>query len=129
MWKWRKTAWITFFFVTLIFAVFAWGLKYKLSLYRTPHSISHTIPEAKLLSNQERVGYTLPAPVSEAVAPGTAVPPWSVPLILVFSSLLSLAPRPSGLWERICSCFAGPPMPGMRSATLTSHFFRPPPFV
>ncbi len=29
--------------------VFAWGLKYKLSLYDPPHAISHHMPAAKLL--------------------------------------------------------------------------------
>ena len=36
--------------------VFAWGLRYKLSLYDPPHSIASHMPEAKLLSGRERVG-------------------------------------------------------------------------
>jgi hypothetical protein len=35
-------------------AVFGWGLQYKLSLYHGKDSISHQIPEAKLLSQKER---------------------------------------------------------------------------
>jgi hypothetical protein len=35
-------------------SVFAWGLKYKLSLYDPPQSISHSMPAAKLLSDNER---------------------------------------------------------------------------
>jgi hypothetical protein len=34
--------------------IFAWGLKYKLSLYDPPHSVSHHIAAAKLLSGKER---------------------------------------------------------------------------
>jgi hypothetical protein len=38
----------------LAFAVFAWGVQYKLSLYDLPGSPSATIPHAKLLSQKER---------------------------------------------------------------------------
>ena len=41
-------------FLGLAISVFAWGLQYKLSLYDPPHSTSHEIPEAKLLSRDER---------------------------------------------------------------------------
>jgi hypothetical protein len=34
--------------------IFAWGLKYKLSLYDPPHAVSHHMPAAKLLSGKER---------------------------------------------------------------------------
>lgn len=44
----------TFLLLGLSVAVFAWGLKYKLSLYDPPQSISHSIPAAKLLSKDER---------------------------------------------------------------------------
>jgi hypothetical protein len=38
----------------LAFAVFSWGLKYKLSLYDPPTNRSAHMAEAKLLSNKER---------------------------------------------------------------------------
>lgn len=38
--------------------VFAWGLRYKLSFYARPHSISHKMAEAKLLLTDRS---TLPA--------------------------------------------------------------------
>jgi hypothetical protein len=41
----------------LAFCVFAWGLQYKLSLYDPPQSASHKIPQAKLLSKNERTGF------------------------------------------------------------------------
>jgi hypothetical protein len=34
--------------------VFAWGLKYKLSLYDAPQAVSHHMAAAKLLSGKER---------------------------------------------------------------------------
>lgn len=121
MLKWRKTAWATFLFVTLIFAVFTWGLQYKLSLYDSPQSILREIPEAKLLSNQERIGYTLP----EAVVSASAVPPSSHFLLLIFPAQLSPNLQRIELWGSIPS---GPaPRSGIRAASLTPFFFRPPP--
>jgi len=38
----------------LAFAVFGWGLQYKLSLYDSPGSIAASTPHAKLLSQKER---------------------------------------------------------------------------
>jgi hypothetical protein len=40
--------------VLLAFALFGWGVKYKLSLYDPPGSLSTRIPQAKLLSQKER---------------------------------------------------------------------------
>ncbi len=45
---------LTFVFLGLAICVFTWGLQYKLSLYDPPHSTSHAIPEAKLLSRDEQ---------------------------------------------------------------------------
>lgn len=126
MWKGRKTGLLTFLLVTLTVAVFAWGLQYKLSLYDLPHSIDHNMPQAKLLSNQERAGYTLPAPVSEALAPGAAVPPWSVSLLLIFPALLPRVPTRGAPGPVIASSFTGP-IPKIGPAGLTPFFFRPPP--
>jgi hypothetical protein len=36
--------------------VFAWGLQYKLSLYDLSQAASHQIPQAKLLTGNERSG-------------------------------------------------------------------------
>ena len=47
----------------LAFAVFAWGLNYKLSLYRS-ETAQHRGPEAKLLSQRER-----PAPCTQMEGP------------------------------------------------------------
>jgi hypothetical protein len=40
-------------FLGLALCVFTWGLQYKLSLYDPPAAITHQIPTAKLLSNEE----------------------------------------------------------------------------
>jgi hypothetical protein len=40
--------------VLLGVCVFAWGLRYKLSLYSPPHSIARCMPAAKLLTGKER---------------------------------------------------------------------------
>ncbi|HEX4006464.1 MAG TPA: hypothetical protein VHX60_09835 [Acidobacteriaceae bacterium] len=40
--------------VMLGLCVFAWGLRYKLSLYDAPHSMSTTMPAAKLLAGKDR---------------------------------------------------------------------------
>jgi hypothetical protein len=45
---------LPFSFLMLSMAVFGWGLQYKLSLYKGKDHISHTAPEAKLLSQKER---------------------------------------------------------------------------
>jgi hypothetical protein len=45
---------LTLVLVGLAFCVFTWGLQYKLSLYDAPHSISHRMPAAKLLSRDEQ---------------------------------------------------------------------------
>ena len=44
----------TFALLALACCVFAWGLQYKLSLYASPHSTSHQMPAAKLLSKNEQ---------------------------------------------------------------------------
>ncbi|HEY6447918.1 MAG TPA: hypothetical protein VIY53_15765 [Acidobacteriaceae bacterium] len=45
---------LAFALVLLGICVFAWGLRYKLSLYDAPHAIGRHMPEAKLLTGKER---------------------------------------------------------------------------
>lgn len=40
-------------FLGLALCIFSWGLQYKLSLYDPPAAITHQIPKAKLLANEE----------------------------------------------------------------------------
>jgi len=50
--------------------VFAWGLRYKLSLYAPPHSLSRRMPAAKLLTGRDRSAIPEIKP-SRAVESGT----------------------------------------------------------
>lgn len=52
--KWTRLPHLTFVFLGLALAVCTWGLQYKLSLYDPPQAISHQMPKAKLLSQNER---------------------------------------------------------------------------
>lgn len=45
---------LAFGLVLLGVCVFAWGLRYKLSLYDPPHAISRHMPEAKLVTGKQR---------------------------------------------------------------------------
>lgn len=108
------------FLLVLAFAVFAWGLHYKLSLYRSA-AASQQQPAAKLLSQKERPSAVmqmerllhqgLPAsvvtrralPASVAALPSNGVPelsrcgdrvePETTPVAERFRHLISFAPR------------------------------------
>jgi hypothetical protein len=100
--------------------VFAWGLKYKLSLYDPPHALSHRMPAAKLLTGKERA----PLPVID-VRP-VAAPP--APILLAGLLFTALLFRRSGRPAFGSATFTAPPrvlapvrVPGRLS------FVRPPP--
>ena len=57
----RSTPCLAVLMFLLSFAVFAWGLNYKLSLYNSQATTSAHEPAAKLLSNQERPATRVPA--------------------------------------------------------------------
>jgi hypothetical protein len=108
----------------LAISVFAWGLQYKLSLYDPPHSSSHEIPEAKLLSRNEQAtvveGFFLRSTKAWPVI--AQILPFSL-LAFVFHGLspkvMQIFHRPGReikrTWRLICR-------PG-----LNAFFFRPPP--
>jgi hypothetical protein len=102
-------------------AVFGWGLQYKLSLYQGNKSISHQIPEAKLLSQKERpaVGQTLNASPTER--PTFALLPLFL-VVTVSSGLFRANTRyvRTGSVER-----SRPPLP----PCLQAIFLRPPPVL
>lgn len=99
------------FGMSLVFlglCVFAWGLRYKLSLYDPPHSLSHHMPEAKLLTGKERP--SLPAiEAGQQGAAGASLAFSGLTLALVFLFVSTGSPtltrwevgkdgdRPSGL--------------------------------
>jgi hypothetical protein len=103
----------------LAMAVFAWGLQYKLSLYQSKDSISHSAPEAKLLSQKER-------PMTGQAMTGR---PTQMPAPPILPALLMLAMTPglhqaAARYARTGSTERAPaPLP----ACLRAVFFRPPP--
>jgi hypothetical protein len=98
----------------LCMAVFGWGLQYKLSLYKSKDSISHSAPEAKLLSQKER-----PVAVLASVHP-QPVPAWPAILLVVLTLGLLQAARSFDSATREA---AWPPLQGC----LRALFIRPPP--
>ncbi|MGC2402444.1 MAG: hypothetical protein WA510_21800 [Acidobacteriaceae bacterium] len=107
----------------LSMAVFAWGLQYKLSLYKTHQSITHVAPEAKLLSQKER-----PVTGQAVDAAPTPLPlPAALPAALLLLAMTATTPGlfqtagrylPARSRER-----AAAPLPLRYRAV----FFRPPP--
>jgi hypothetical protein len=65
---------LAFGLVLLGICVFAWGLRYKLSLYDPPHSLSHRMPAAKLLTGKERIELRALGRYSAAGPAGATVP-------------------------------------------------------
>ena len=69
------------------FAVFGWGLHYKLSLYEAPTASSAREPAAKLLSNQERASVQANSSLDAPTAPHR--------LALIFAAVLFLMCSPA----------------------------------
>jgi len=102
-------------------AVFGWGLQYKLSLYQGKSSISHQLPEAKLLSQKER-----PATIQTINARPVELPTVPTFPILIFATLVSGLFQISARYFRIGILERSrPPLP----ACLEAIFFRPPPVL
>jgi hypothetical protein len=59
--------------IGLSLLVFAWGLGYKLSLYDSPQSESHKIPQAKLLSKNETALVAQSPLLSDTKAPSEVI--------------------------------------------------------
>jgi hypothetical protein len=109
--------------VTLILAVFSWGVQYKLSLYDIPAKKSVSLPHAKLLSQKER-----PRALSESASNTTQESEGRsttlfVCVFLAFLGTISLSPALQGLSSR--DTF--PSDRSDRRPHLSFFFFRPPP--
>lgn len=66
--------------------VFAWGLRYKLSFYAQPHSVTHHMVEAKLLlTDRSATPVVVLRRAADDVAP-PAVPLW-IPALLVLAAM------------------------------------------
>lgn len=97
--------------------VFAWGLRYKLSLYDTPHSVSQRVPEAKLLTVQERSGTAVVGP--------QRVPDLPTPSALVLVFFVMLGAR---VWSKRMPK-KGAWCPGAGCARSAPLAVRPPPIA
>lgn len=90
--KWNIFA---MFILVLAIAVFAWGLRSKLSLYRTAAPTAVHAPVAKLLSNRERPADTV-VQIERVITPVMAVVFASFTLFAGF--LLLGEPQRQSLW-------------------------------
>jgi hypothetical protein len=120
----RGGSWLAFAFMGLALCVVIWGVQYKLSVYDPPQSVSHQIPQAKLLSREQRAtadeGFLIDnreasAPVMYALADSVLL------VVFLASNLLSVPASSQTQREKDCPwrlrCRAG----------MNTFFFRPPP--
>jgi hypothetical protein len=112
---------LAFGLVLLASCVFAWGLKYKLSLYDPPQAVSHHMAAAKLLSGKERSAIFLAGAHLRA---NPAIPPLLSALVLAFfaSAAFELQARFSS-WMVKPRIFRAVPA----CARSAPYFVRPPP--
>jgi hypothetical protein len=101
--------------------VFAWGLRYKLSLYDPPHSMSRHMPAAKLLTGNER--RALPA---VDLRPASGVAAMAFIAGLIFSVLLQRHPgNVAAFGSSLLTAGRRRPVPAW--APGAAKFIRPPP--
>lgn len=119
----RQFSWSrAFLFLGLAISVFTWGLQYKLSLYEPPAAITHQIPKAKLLSNEE-LPRTVEGLRALGTQPATKVVVQGHFMVLLFLLIFSfLVQSAVAQWEQS-------PMVSRHTRDLpTSNIFvRPPP--
>jgi hypothetical protein len=84
--KQRGLRTLAFGLAILGLCIFAWGLKYKLSLYDPPHAVSHHIPAAKLLTGKDR---NAPPQIAAPRAATSAVPLALSTLALAFATFIA----------------------------------------
>lgn len=108
--------------VLLGFCVFAWGLRYKLSLYDPPHSINRHMPEAKLVAGKERSAV---AAVNLRQAQDPILPIALSGLALFFLCLRTPRLQPGSASFRDLLPLR---TPAARALSI-AHAVRPPPFV
>ncbi len=97
--------------------VFLWGLQYRISLYAQHRPQSKQVVQARLLTDNERLGGATAAKTIAAAHPE--------PLFLATWTLAADVCRPGGATNRILQ--RPEPFPPRRSSTLTFFSFRPPP--
>lgn len=100
--------------------MFAWGLRYKLSLYDPPHSISRHMPAAKLLTGNER--RALPLVGSRPTSSGALAYFTAFCFSLLFLKKALAAPA-QAYWASVLALRHTVPA----AAPCAAHFIRPPP--
>jgi hypothetical protein len=113
-------------FLGLSFCVFTWGLQYKLSLYDPPQAVSHAIPEAKLLSGNERSTTSESPLVKKTSISDRAIRMTLFSLLFVFLLAINLKLRQVLNWK---DSDMSQPQRLPSQAGLTAFFFRPPPAI
>lgn len=115
---------LTLVLLGLAFCVFTWGLQYKLSLYDAPHSISHQMPAAKLLSRDEQ------ATVAESLLLKSSQASDAIERDFLFHVATCVLPA----FDPLCTPASSQaereskrPWRILRRPGLTTFFFRPPP--
>jgi hypothetical protein len=108
----------------LAISVFAWGLQYKLSLYDPPHSSSHEMPEAKLLSRNEQA--TAVEGFFESSTKAWPVIAQILPFGLLALTFLGLSSRVMPIFHHFRREAKRPWRLSCRPC-LNAFFFRPPP--
>ena len=117
---------LSFVFLGLAIAVFAWGLQYKLSLYDAPGSTSRQIPEAKLLSGNEQSA-AVESPLMKSANGSPGVTPGLLFTVLT-SFLVGLGIAFEPVAYRVSQERTRPWCVARRSG-MAAFFFRPPPVL
>ena len=117
----RQSQMMSLGMLLLAFAVFSWGVQYKLSLYNPPAKTSARMAEAKLLSQKERVSVSN---ASESILAPAAQPILPVVFACLASAMLiALGLFPSAYSQsNVRACAQLPKQPSQ-----SFFFFRPPP--
>ncbi|HTX41032.1 MAG TPA: hypothetical protein VMD25_04335 [Acidobacteriaceae bacterium] len=107
--------------VMLGVCVFAWGLRYKLSLYAPPHSIAHCMPAAKLLVGKERLEFAAVHPLraQDVAAPLSFA-------VLFLASFVRMRSTFQVRWNA-WALRVPEKLPVLRLAGSAAEFVRPPP--
>jgi hypothetical protein len=120
-----RVSW-TVFFIGVAFSVFLWGLRYKVSLYDPPQASSHQMPAAKLLTGKEQVA----TQGSVLIQGGEESRTSTVIGLASFSVLFALTFDLAAKLRLIPLRRAAEPLARLRlDASLSSHYFRPPPIL
>jgi hypothetical protein len=101
--------------------VFAWGLRYKLSLYDPPHAVSHHMPAAKLLPGRE--GPELP-PLHLSRLANPAAPAALIALTLAWFAIAHAGIFADRQWT---AAWRAPVRRAPAQSSSAANFTRPPP--